>query len=108
MKLKIVATPEFRKKVKKLSKTYKNITKDLKKLNSILKENPKAGIELGKNCYKIRLANSSIPTGKSGGFRVITYYIDANNTIRLLYIFSKTEQENISNKELENLINKYI
>ena len=71
MKLKIVATPEFRKKVKKLSKTYKNITKDLKKLNSILKENPKAGIELGKNCYKIRLANSSIPTGKSGGFRVL-------------------------------------
>jgi hypothetical protein len=61
---------------------------------------------LGHNCYKIRVANSSIPTGKSGGFRVITYYIDQEGVIRLIFIFSKRDQENISDKELKEIIKR--
>ena len=70
MSLKIVVTPEFAKRVKQLSKKYKNISKDLKSLYEVINKNPRSGVDLGSNCYKIRLANSSIPTGKSGGFRV--------------------------------------
>ncbi|MBT4123946.1 MAG: type II toxin-antitoxin system RelE/ParE family toxin [Candidatus Pacebacteria bacterium] len=102
--LKIVPTPEFIKQVKKLAKTYKQVSNDLELLKKQLILNPKTGIELGGKCFKLRLANSSIPTGKSGGFRVVTYYIDDNDTIRLLLIYSKSEKENISNKELEDVL----
>jgi len=102
--LKIVPTPEFVKQVKKLAKSYKQISNDLESLKQQLLLNPKSGIELGNKCFKIRVANSSIPTGKSGGFRVVTYYFDENNTIRLLLIYSKTEKENISDRELDEIL----
>ena len=102
--LKIVPTPEFVKQVKKLAKSYKKIANDLESLKKELLQNPKAGIELGNKCFKIRLANSSIPTGKSGGFRIITYYLDDKGVIRLLLIYTKKEKENISDKELSEVI----
>ena len=102
--LKIVPTPEFVKQVKKLAKSYKQISKDLESLKQQLLKNPKSGIELGNKCFKIRLANSSVPTGKSGGFRVITYYFDENNIVRLLLIYSKSEKENISDRELIDVL----
>lgn len=104
MNLKIIPTPEFNKQAKKLSKDYKNIANDLRKFKNELLENPRLGVELGHNCYKVRLSNSSIPTGKSGGFRVITYYIDEEGIIRLLLIYSKTEKENVSNKEIQEVL----
>jgi len=55
-------------------------------------------IILGNSCYKIRLANSSIPTGKSGGFRIIYYHIDTNGTLYLMSMYSKNELENIDDK----------
>jgi mRNA-degrading endonuclease RelE of RelBE toxin-antitoxin system len=106
MSLKIIPTPEFLKLVKKLAKSYRKIYVDLETLKDELLQNPKAGIELGHNYYKIRVANSSIPTGKSGGFRVITYYIDQEGVIRLIFIFSKRDQENISDKELKEIIKR--
>lgn len=108
MSLKIVATPEFVKLAKKLAKSYRKIYLDIESLKEELLENPKAGTDLGHNCYKIRVANSSIPTGKSGGFRVISYYVDEQGVIRLMFIFSKRDQENISDKELKEIIQRNI
>jgi len=102
--LKIVPTPEFVKQVKKLAKSYKQISNDLESLKQQLLLNPKSGIKLGNKCFKVRIANSSIPTGKSGGFRVVTYYFDENNIVRLLLIYSKTEKENISDRELDEIL----
>ncbi|MEA2072316.1 MAG: hypothetical protein U9O86_01925 [Campylobacterota bacterium] len=102
--LKIVPTPEFIKQVKKLAKSYKKIANDLESLQKELLQNPKTGTELGHKCFKIRLANSSIPTGKSGGFRIVTYYLDDQGVIRLLLIYTKTEKQNISDKELSEVL----
>lgn len=102
MNYNIVATANFIKSVKKLSKKYKLIKKNLILLQNEL-QNDIAGIELGSNCYKIRLANSSIPTGKSGGFRVI-YYKKIQNKIFLLEIYSKTQLENISDEKIVQII----
>ncbi len=108
MSLKISATPEFVRLVKKLSKNYKNIHRDLESLKTEIHSNPRGGVDLGRNCYKIRMANSSIPTGKSGGFRVIIYYVDSQNIVRLLYIFSKRDMENITDKDLQEIIKRNI
>ena len=100
----ILSIPEFDKNVKKLSKRYKNIKNDLIQLVIELQENPSLGIPLFNSCYKIRLANSSVPTGKSKGFRVITYYIDDSNDIYLISIYSKSDKENISDTEIIELL----
>jgi hypothetical protein len=49
--------------------------------------------------------NSSIPTGKSGGFRIILFK-KVENRITLLSIYSKTEKENLTDKELERILDE--
>jgi len=98
MNLNIKTLSCFNRDVKRLFKKYKQLPSDLKILKQELFKNPRAGIELGNSCYKIRLANSSIPTGKSGGFRIIYYHIDTNENLYLMSMYSKSELENIDDK----------
>lgn len=104
MSLNIHALEPFVKEAKRLHKKYKNLPNDLKELRTTLTENPKAGIELSRHCYKILLANSSIPTGKSGGFRIVYYYLGADDNLYLMSIYSKTEMENISEERLVEIM----
>lgn len=69
-----------------------------------LKENPRQGTAIGSNCFKIRIAIASKSKGKSGGARVITNFVVIENTVYLLSIYNKSEKENLSDKELEELL----
>lgn len=100
----IIAVPVFRKELKKLAKKHRSIKTDLTFLIESLKENPIQGIALGSNCYKIRLAISSKVKGKSGGARVIINIVISENTLYLLTIFDKSEKENLTDKELNELL----
>jgi mRNA-degrading endonuclease RelE of RelBE toxin-antitoxin system len=100
----ILTIPEFDKNIKKLSKRYKLIKNDLFSLIELLRKNPHEGIRLFGSCYKIRLGNSSVPTGKSKGFRVITYCIDEENNLYLLSIYSKSDQENLKEEDIIELL----
>jgi mRNA-degrading endonuclease RelE of RelBE toxin-antitoxin system len=108
MNLKIISLDSFKKDAKKLYKKNKKLPIDLKTLNDTLNENPKAGIELSSDLYKIRLENSSSKTGKSGGFRVIYYYIDKNENLYLLKIYSKTETPNIKEEVLIKILKEHL
>ena len=99
----IITLPTFDKNVKKIAKKDKLFYKDLQKLLDTLHNNPKEGIFLGNNCYKIRVNNSSSNKGKSGGYRVISYHFN-NKKLALLTIYSKSDRENIFEHEIENLI----
>lgn len=103
MKFDIYYTPEFEKQLKRLSKKYKSLPKDLAVLVKQLEENPTIGTPLGNNCYKIRLAISSKGKGKSGGARVITFVIITDKEVYLADLYDKSEQENISDKRLKEL-----
>ena len=69
-----------------------------------LENNPTQGIFLGHDCYKIRIAIKSKRKGKSGGARVITNFVIANDTVVLLTIYDKSDKENLSDKELKGLL----
>jgi mRNA-degrading endonuclease RelE of RelBE toxin-antitoxin system len=101
------ALPSFRKDLKKLNKRFHNIKSDITKLMNILKKNPTSGIFIKQDIYKIRLKNSDINSGKSGGYRVLYYYLNNDNKIIFFTIFSKTDTENISSDDLDNLIKEY-
>lgn len=72
-----------------------------------LKENPEQGTPIGKNCFKIRLGIASKGKGKSGGARVIANFVVTDSTVFLLAIYDKSERENLSDKELSELL-RYI
>ncbi len=104
MSYNIIAVPTFRKELRKLANKYPSLKTDLAVLFESLEENPIQGTSLGKHCYKIRLAISSKGKGKSGGGRVITNFVVADKTVYLLSIYDKSEKENISDSELNELL----
>ena len=94
----------FEKQAKRLSKKYASLKKELLELVQELKEDPEQGTPLGKNCYKIRLAIASKNKGKSGGARVVTNFVVTDETVYLLSIYDKSEKENLTDKELDELL----
>ncbi len=99
----LIITPEFARAVKNLLKKYRVILNDLKTLELELSTGVAKSVELGKNCYKTRLQNSSIPVGKSGEFRII-YFYKRETTTYLLDIYSKTDIENIHDARLLEIL----
>ncbi|MCX6322949.1 MAG: type II toxin-antitoxin system RelE/ParE family toxin [Sphingobacteriales bacterium] len=104
MSYNIIATPKFKRELKRLAKKIHSLKNEYATLLDELNINPATGTPLGYDCYKIRLAIASKGKGKSGGARVITYVLVTGKTIFLLDIFDKSEQENITDKELLLLI----
>ena len=102
MSYNIEVTAYFGKQLKRLAKKFPSLKKEYSELISSLKENPEQGTSLGNNCYKIRLAIASKQKGKSGGARVITHVQVVETKIYLLSIYDKSEQSDISDKELDN------
>lgn len=111
MKINVIATSNFQKEAKNLIKKYKSLKLELSKLNSQLKSNPRKGISLCNNIFKIRLAVKSKGKGKSGGLRVVTYLemhlISEENTLFLLSVYDKSNTESISKNDLLKLIPKF-
>jgi hypothetical protein len=94
----------FEKQAKRLIKKYTSLKRELLELVTQLKDNPFEGTPIGKNCYKIRISIASKGKGKSGGARVITNFVVTDQTVFLLAIYDKAEKENITDKELEKLL----
>lgn len=108
MSYKVVTIRPFDRQVKRLLKKYPSLKLELRELVNQLHENPKLGTDIGNNCFKIRLAISSKGKGKSGGARVITNLYITNDTVILLAIYDKSEQANISDKQITTLLEEII
>jgi mRNA-degrading endonuclease RelE of RelBE toxin-antitoxin system len=117
MNCKIIVIDDFKKDAKKLLKKYASLKEELAILQEQLLENPRMGTLIRENTYKIRLAVKSKGKGKSSGMRIITHVIEVeiqvsesekeqNFTVFLLTIYDKSEMENITDKDLQNLIDE--
>ena len=104
MSFNVLYTTNFKKAYKRLLKKYTSLKFELESLINNLEENPKLGTPLGKGCYKIRLPIKSKKKGKSGGARVITCVKIIRSEVYLLTIYDKSEKEDITRREFENLI----
>jgi mRNA-degrading endonuclease RelE of RelBE toxin-antitoxin system len=101
MSFNILTTPPFEKELKSLLKKYPSVKSDIIELVAKLIKEPKMGIAIGNDCYKIRMAITSKGKGKSGGARVITFVQIIETTIYLLSIYDKADTSNISDKILK-------
>ncbi|WP_304336007.1 toxin [Capnocytophaga leadbetteri] len=100
MKYEFYSTQEFIKELKTLSKKYKSLKDDLKKLQEEFVANPNLGISLGDGLRKIRLNITSKNTGKSGGARVISHELlievgttDETKSVAFISIYDKSEYD---------------
>ncbi len=106
--IEVIAIRPFRKELKKLAKKYRSIAKDYEQLLNQLEANPYSGVDLGNGIRKVRMAITAKGRGKSHGARVITY-TDAiisieNGVLYLITIYDKAERANITDKEIESLL----
>jgi mRNA-degrading endonuclease RelE of RelBE toxin-antitoxin system len=104
MSFSVKTTDVFEKQAKRLIKKYISLTKELRELVQSLKQNPEQGSYIGSGCYKVRLSIASKQKGKSGGARIITYIIIPDESLYLLSIYDKSEKENLTQKELLELL----
>ncbi len=100
MKYEFYSTQEFIKELKTLSKKYKSLKDDVKKLQEEFVANPNLGISLGDGLRKIRLNITSKNTGKSGGARVISHELlievgttDETKSVAFISIYDKSEYD---------------
>jgi mRNA-degrading endonuclease RelE of RelBE toxin-antitoxin system len=94
----------FERQAKRLIKKFPSLKKEIQELIKELKAVPEKGTSIGHSCYKIRISIASKGKGKSGGARIITHLIFKDNTIYLLAIYDKSDIENLTDKEILELI----
>lgn len=104
MSYKVQSIAVFEKQAKRLIKKYASLKNELLELVQSLKENPLQGTPIGQSCYKIRVPIASKGKGKRGGARVVTNFVVTDETVYLLSIYDKADKENLTNKELEELL----
>ncbi|RFS17109.1 type II toxin-antitoxin system RelE/ParE family toxin [Emticicia sp. C21] len=107
MAIEIQTLARFDREFKRLAKKYKSLSDELATLARTITENPRLGTNLGAGLFKIRLGSESKGGGKSGGFRVITYYIEQKQETEVVYlvtIYNKSEEENITKQELLKIV----
>jgi mRNA-degrading endonuclease RelE of RelBE toxin-antitoxin system len=104
MSYKVKTIDVFEKQAKRLFKKYVSLKTELLQLVQELKENPEQGTAIGKSCFKIRIAIASKGKGRSGGARIITNIVITEETVYLLSIYDKSDKENLTDKELDELL----
>ncbi|MFM6465511.1 MAG: type II toxin-antitoxin system RelE family toxin [Planktothrix sp.] len=101
-------TLPFIRRLKALTKRYRKIQSDIQPIIEQLQIGNFIGEQLsGINLvvFKVRAKNSDIPTGKSGGYRVI-YQVVSPELVLLLLIYAKSDQADVSLDEIKDAINK--
>ncbi|BCI68081.1 hypothetical protein AAJCM20276_27050 [Acetobacter aceti] len=76
---------------------------DISLIVDILSKNPQAGdvMQGTGGCRKLRFAKKG--TGKSGGYRTITFYGGSDLPVFLLTVFGKSEKANLTKAERNKL-----
>lgn len=102
-------TPEYKRNLKNLAKKYRHIRYDTQNIFVELQKgnfmgDKLSGFEL--EIYKVRVQNSDIKKGKSGGYRLI-YLVESETSILLLTIYSKSEQEDLKNNQIKSIVEEF-
>ncbi|WP_333311459.1 MULTISPECIES: type II toxin-antitoxin system RelE/ParE family toxin [unclassified Microcoleus] len=106
--IQIVFSDEFKTRLRTLIKRYRSIRTDLKPLLDELQSGNLIGDQIpgtGYTVFKVRLKNSDIQKGKSGGYRVI-YQLRGDTYILLVVIYSKSDQDDIPANQIRDIIDR--
>jgi len=95
----------FKKRLGRIERKYPKTINEVDSLIASLAQGERPGQRIPRvsyAVYKVRLPNRAARRGKSGGFRVI-YYVQIEDIVTLLTIYSKSEEVDISIGEIQQL-----
>ena len=101
-------SPVFKRRLKQLSKRYRQIKKDIQPVIEELQAGRFIGDQIAGTEFtilKVRVQNSDIPVGKSGGYRLV-YQIVSLELVALLLIYAKSDQTDVSREEIIDAIRR--
>jgi mRNA-degrading endonuclease RelE of RelBE toxin-antitoxin system len=107
--IEIALTPRFQRDLRELAKRYRSIRSDIQPLIDQLQAGEIPGDRIAGikyQVFKVRIKNSNIQKGKSGGYRVI-YYLKNAQGIILTTIYFKSDLTDVSNEIIEQAIAQY-
>ncbi|HEY7492339.1 MAG TPA: type II toxin-antitoxin system RelE/ParE family toxin [Candidatus Tectomicrobia bacterium] len=103
-------TPEFKRNIRQLAKKYRHLQADVEPVIAQLEAGQTPGTQIPRTGYpvfKVRVKNSDIQKGKRSGYRMI-YYLKTPETVRLITIYSKTEQGDVAAEQIRRIIAEHL
>lgn len=107
--IQVEAAPTFIRNLRKLAKKYRSVRNDIQPVITQLERGEIPGDRIsgtGYDVFKVRVRNSDIQKGQSGGYRLI-YYVKTENGIILLTVYTKSVQADIPADEITGIILEY-
>lgn len=107
MSYKVVLTHSFKQSVKRLGKRFRHVKDDVRLAIESLERMPQLGAQIpgGDEVRKLRVANSDLVRGKSGGYRLLYKLTEQPEpTLYLLLLYAKSDQEDIAQDDLRQLL----
>lgn len=107
--IQVEASLTFRRNIRTLSKKYRSIRNDIQPIIRQLEQGELLGDRIpaiGYEVFKLRIRNSDVQKGKSGGYRLL-YYVRTETSIILLTIYTKSEQADIAANNIRSIITDY-
>ena len=106
MATRVRTSRRFNNEFKRLNRKYRNLIAVVVPLVARLGAGERPGDRLsglGITAYKVRVENPAAGRGKGGGFRIV-YLEYPSSEITLAAIYDKSEQADISNSEVQEII----
>jgi mRNA-degrading endonuclease RelE of RelBE toxin-antitoxin system len=100
----IIVTLNYLKGYKKIRKKYVSFANDMENVINSLEQNAQQGKEIMPNVYKLRVTISGKNKGKSGGARLIFYYLVSDEKVILMYVYDKSETSDIDDQEIKDFV----
>ena len=104
----VTSSDRFENDIRRLGKRYRRIRLDIQPLIEQLESGKLPGDQIpgmDYTVFKVRVKNSSVQRGKSGGYRVI-YYLKARDQILFVTMYSKSDQSDITATEVREILTR--
>ncbi len=109
MSYSIVFTRSFKRSIKQLKKRFRRVKGDIRLAIRVLLQSPNLGAVIpgSSGIRKLRIKNSDLSKGKSGGYRLL-YWVEnqPGPKIYLLLLYAKSDREDVTRQELQQLLDK--
>jgi mRNA-degrading endonuclease RelE of RelBE toxin-antitoxin system len=109
MSYKVVLTHSFKQSVKRLGKRFRHVKEDVRTAIEVLERTPNLGVLIpnGFEVRKLRVANSDLAKGKSGGYRLLYQLTEPPEPrLNLLLLYAKSDQADVTKDELRQLLDE--
>lgn len=109
MPIRVIYAEEFYRAAYQLKKRYPHILNDIDTVSDQLEAGEVSGDRvqgLPYRVFKVRVKNTDARRGKSGGYRII-YYLETDEQIIMLTIYSKTDKSDTPIVVIRQIIENY-